>query len=125
MEFLTKFLTWWNSETLATQFYTKRHGKRVGEDAEGNVYYQNADGSRRWVIYNGEIEASRVAPEWHGWLHHTWQQPPTEAPLPRKGWEKPHVPNLTGTGAAYHPPGSILSSERPRTADYEAWVPAE
>jgi NADH:ubiquinone oxidoreductase subunit len=75
------------------------------------------------VIYDGEAEASRVPPEWHGWLHHTWQEPPTVAPLKRKPWEKPHQPNLTGTDLAYRPPGSILSP-RPKTPqDYEAWTP--
>jgi NADH:ubiquinone oxidoreductase subunit len=123
MSFLTKVFTWWNGDTLGTQFYTWRHGQRVGEDGEGNVYFQTADGSRRWVIYNGEAEASRVAPEWHGWLHHTWQDPPTAAPLPKQPWEKPHLPNLTGTAEAYHPPGSILSPTPQARADYEAWVP--
>ena len=121
--FLTKFFTWWNGQTFGTQLFTWRHGKRVGEDAEGNVFYQNADGSRRWVIYNGEAEASRVSPEWHGWLHHTWQEPPTKAPLPRRPWEKPYVPNMTGTGLAYRPPGSILGENRQARPDYEAWAP--
>jgi len=120
---LIKVFTWWNGDTVGTQFYTWRKGQRVGEDAEGNVYYQTADGGRRWVIYNGEAEASRVSPEWHGWLHHTWQDPPTTAPLPKQRWEKPHVPNLTGTAQAYHPPGSILASGPQARADYEAWVP--
>ena len=70
-----------------------------------------------------EAEASRVAPEWHGWLHHTWQDPPTEAPLPRQPWEKPHVPNLTGSDLAYRPPGSILSPAPQARSDYEAWAP--
>jgi NADH:ubiquinone oxidoreductase subunit len=121
--FLTKFFTWWNGETFGTQLFTWRHGQRVGEDAEGNVYYQNADGSRRWVIYNGEAEASRVSPEWHGWLHHTWQEPPTKAPLSRRPWEKPYVPNMTGTELAYRPPGSILAGNRQARPDYEAWAP--
>ena len=68
-------------------------------------------------------EASRVAPEWHGWLHHTWQEPPTARPFARKPWEKPHQANLTGTDAAYRPPGSILGQPRPPAADYEAWSP--
>ena len=84
MNFLMKIFTWWNGQTLGTQFFTWRKGKRVGEDSQGNVFYQNADGSQRWVIYNGEAEASRVGPEWHGWLHHTYQEPPTVAPLPRQ-----------------------------------------
>ncbi|HMQ94883.1 MAG TPA: NADH:ubiquinone oxidoreductase subunit NDUFA12 [Amaricoccus sp.] len=123
MGLLAQLFTWWNGETIATRFYTWRKGKRVGEDAQGNVFYQNADGSRRWVIYNGYSEASRVAPEWHGWLHHTWQEPPTARPLTRKPWEKPHQANLTGTDAAYRPPGSILGQPRPPAADYEAWSP--
>jgi NADH:ubiquinone oxidoreductase subunit len=123
MSFLLKFFTWWNGQTLGTQFLTWRRGQRVGEDAQGNVFYQTKDGSRRWVIYNGEAEASRVSPEWHGWLHHTYQEPPTAAPLPRRPWEKPHLPNLTGSDLAYRPPGSILSPAPQARSDYEAWAP--
>ncbi|MBP7001093.1 NADH:ubiquinone oxidoreductase subunit NDUFA12 [Amaricoccus sp.] len=123
MGLLAQIFTWWNGETLATRVWTARNGKRVGEDAAGNVFYQSADGSRRWVIYNGEVEASRIAPEWHGWLHHTWQEPPTEKPLARKAWEKPHLPNMTGSDAAYHPPGSLHSDQPRAPRDYEAWAP--
>ena len=121
--FLLKIFTWWNGQTLGTQLYTWRKGRRVGEDAEGNVFYQNADGSRRWVIYNGEVEASRVGPEWHGWLHHTWQEPPTKAPLPRQPWEQPPLPNMTGSALAYRPPGSLLAAGPAVQPDYEAWRP--
>jgi NADH:ubiquinone oxidoreductase subunit len=123
MGLLAQMFTWWNGPTIATRVFTSRHGKRVGEDSQGNVYYQSADGARRWVIYDGEAEASRVPPEWHGWLHHTWQEPPTVAPLKRKPWEKPHQPNLTGTDLAYRPPGSILSPRPKAPQDYEAWTP--
>ncbi|QYZ71352.1 NADH:ubiquinone oxidoreductase subunit NDUFA12 [Neotabrizicola shimadae] len=123
MEFLKRLVTWWNGQTLTTQIYTARHGQKVGEDEQGNVYYQTRDGKRRWVIYNGEAEASRVGPEWHGWLHHTWDKPPTEAPLPHKPWEKPHLENLTGTEAAYVPPGSIRRADPLVRRDYDAWVP--
>ena len=106
-------------------------GQKVGEDAQGNIYYQTADGKKRWVIYNGEIEASRVAPDWHGWLHFTWDQPPSQAPLLHKAWELPHLENLTGTAAAYAPPGSIRSTATVARAtqasrtDYEAWTPEQ
>ena len=126
MSILNKILsavTWWNGATLNTRLWSWRKGTRVGEDAAGNVYYQNADGSRRWVIFNGEAEATRVSPEWHGWLHHTWKEPPTVRPLQKKPWEKPHVPNLTGTEAAYAPAGSIRRVEPKTRTDYEAWTP--
>jgi NADH:ubiquinone oxidoreductase subunit len=120
---LLRAVTWWNGQTLGTQLFTWRKGVRVGEDAQGNIYYRTADGLRRWVIFNGEAEASRVSPEWHGWLHHTWDSAPTEAPMVHKAWERPHVENLTGTPAAYAPPGSLRQVEPVVRKDYEAWRP--
>ena len=116
-------VTWWNGQTWGTQFYTWRKGQKVGEDNQGNVFYQSKDGKKRWVIFNGEAEASRVDPDWHGWLHHTWDEPPTKAPLAHKTWEKPHQENLTGTAAAYAPTGSIRAGAPTARADYEAWQP--
>jgi len=124
-KFIIQLLTWWNGQTIGTRVFTARHGKPVGEDDRGNRFYQTADGRRRWVIYNGVAEASAVSPDWHGWLHHTYRDPPEDGALPRKSWEKDHVPNLTGTDGAYHPPGSVLTATaRPRVVgDYEAWQP--
>ncbi len=123
MSFILRLITWWNSQTLGTQLFTWRNGVRVGEDEAGNAFYQTRDGKRRWVIYNGEAEASRVSPDWHGWLHFTWNDPPTRAGLTHKPWEKPHQENLTGTAAAYAPPGSIRRAAPADRRDYEAWQP--
>lgn len=120
---ILRALIWWDRETLNTQLYTWRKGVRVGEDGQGNVFYRTRDDKRRWVIYNGEMEASRVDPDWHGWLHHTFREPPTEMPMDHKPWEKPHQPNLTGSPAAYVPPGSILREKPVTRQDYEAWQP--
>lgn len=124
MNILKRIFTWWDGATIGTQVWTKRFGNRVGEDSQGNVYYQSKDG-RRWVIYNGPAEASRVPAEWHGWLHRTTDILPTEADIPVRSWEKPHRPNLTGTAYAYAPKGAISEGgERARaTGDYEAWKP--
>ena len=123
MNLLLRILTWWNGQTLGTQLYTWRKGVKVGEDAQGNVFYRSRDGKRRWVIYNGEVEASRIDTEWHGWLHHTWDEPPTERPLARKPWELPHHPNMTGTAQAYVPRGSLRRAAPVERRDYEAWQP--
>lgn len=123
MYFLKRLLTWWNSQTISTQIFTWRKGVKAGEDGQGNIYYQTADGKRRWVIYNGEMEATRVTPEWHGWLHFTWDQTPVDAPLARKAWQKPHQENLTGTEAAYAPTGSLRRAAPAARLDYEAWQP--
>lgn len=123
LDTLLQAVTWWNGQTLGTKLFTSRNGQKVGEDEQGNVFYQTADGARRWVIYNGEAEASRVSPEWHGWLHHTWDKAPSEEPVPHKPWEKPHMENLTGTAMAYAPAGSIRQPAPAPRRDYEAWSP--
>ncbi len=123
MRWLLELITWWTGPTLGTRLWTARHGQKVGEDEQGNVFYQTADGKRRWVIYNGEPEASRVSPEWHGWLHQTFAAPPTEVALPSKPWQLPHQPNMTGTALAYHPPGSLFSPAPVARRDYDAWQP--
>ncbi len=120
---LLRAVTWWNGSTLNTQMYTARNGTKVGEDNQGNVFYRNADDSRRWVIFNGEAEASRIDPDWHGWLHRTWDEPPTDKPLEHKSWEKPHQENLTGSALAYAPAGSIRRPDPVARSDYEAWSP--
>jgi NADH:ubiquinone oxidoreductase subunit len=118
-----RLLTWWNSQTLGTQIFTMRRGIKVGSDEQGNIYYHNASDKRRWVIYNGYIEATRVSPDWHGWLHFTFDEPSTTAPLAHKSWEKPHQENLTGTLTAYAPLGSLRKASPVARSDYEAWQP--
>ncbi|MCF6234478.1 MAG: NADH:ubiquinone oxidoreductase subunit NDUFA12 [Rhodobacteraceae bacterium] len=120
---ILRALTWWNGQTLNTQIYTWRKGVRVGEDEQGNIYYKSRVGDRRWVIFNGEVEASRISPDWHGWLHKTWDEPPTEKPFEHKAWEKPHQDNLTGTAQAYAPAGSLRHATPADRRDYEAWKP--
>ena len=129
---LKTLFTWWNGATLGIHFTILRRGLLVGRDDYGNTYYEAKDASdsydgrkRRWVTFTGYAEASKVPPEWHGWLHHTFVEPPTTAPLPRRIWEKDHRPNLTGTIHAYKPKGAISrGGERQRaTGDYEAWKP--
>jgi NADH:ubiquinone oxidoreductase subunit len=120
---ILRVFTWWGGQTLNTQFFTWRKGVRVGEDDRGNIYYQTRDGSRRWVIFAEDAEATKVSPDWHGWLHRTFDEPPTAAPLAHKIWEKPHQKNLTGSTEAYAPAGSIRHHSPASQTDYEAWQP--
>ena len=133
MQFLLQFFTWWSGQTLNTRFHTWRKGERVGEDQSGNIYYRTRGGAvdpslgfqRRWVIYNGQSEASAVPPGWYGWLHHTSDVPPTQESYQPKEWEMPHLPNMTGTPDAWRPQGSMLKSgaRPPATGDYQPWTP--
>jgi NADH:ubiquinone oxidoreductase subunit len=50
---------------------------------------------------------------------------PRAGDRPVRDWQKPHIPNLTGTGLAYRPPGHTLQGgQRARSGgDYEPWQP--
>lgn len=134
-QFWMQFFTWWNGQTLGTRFYTWRRGQFVGQDEFGNKYYRaqgplidrSVGPERRWVIYNGEADASRVPPGWRAWLAHNWDKAPSEEAYQPREWEKPYVPNMTGTPQAYRPTGSQLSTGRrpAATGDYVPWTPGE
>jgi NADH:ubiquinone oxidoreductase subunit len=133
--FFLRFFTWWSGSTFGTQLWTRRFGELVGTDEGGNQYYRTKGGQidptlgfeRRWVIYNGYAEATRIPPAWHGWIHHTVDTPPTEIDYKQREWEKPHRPNMTGTPGAYRPSGSTLAAgRRPKaTGDYQPWTPGQ
>lgn len=127
---IKRLFAWWDGATLGTFLTIFQRARRVGEDEYGNVYYEerrpSLDGrKRRYVIYKGYADASRVPSDWHGWLHHTFDTAPSDEPLPRKAWEKDHEPNLTGTVYAYRPAGSLAKGgeRKPASGDYEAWTP--
>ena len=128
---LAKLFSWWSGATIGTLFTVAKRGRLVGTDALSNRYYESRDTQsydgrhRRWVIYEGYAEATKVSPDWHGWLHYTFDEPPTEDALHRQSWEKDHLPNMSGTPLAWRPPGSVLTEGRrpAATGDYEAWKP--
>jgi NADH:ubiquinone oxidoreductase subunit len=129
MSLFSEFFIWWSGNTWGTRLDTWLHGEFVGEDDQGNRYYRAKPGAkkpnRRWVVYNGYPEPSRIPAGWHGWMHYRTDVPPTEQEYKGWSWQEPHEPNLTGTPLAYRPDGSLLNKgERPKvTGDYEAWSP--
>ena len=126
MGFLGSIFTWWNGATVGTALFTRLRGTQVGEDGQGNLYFVHGKNpARRWVIYNGSNDASRTPPEWQSWLRGQIDDVPDKALPPRRPFQKPAVPNLTGTGETYRPAGSLSrGGQRPAaTGDYQAWTP--
>ncbi len=124
MGLLGQIFTWWNGATVGTAFFTRRHGRKVGSDSLGNVYYESKAG-RRWVIYEGANDASRIPPDWYAWIHRLIDDLPDRALPPVRKFEKPARPNLTGTPEAYRPAGALERGGQRAAAsgDYEAWIP--
>ncbi len=131
MGMFKEIFCWWGGNTWGTRLYIWRKMRFVGEDSQGNRYYEQKKGTgpvgkpRRFVTYVDGADGSKVPPEWHAWMHYTVDTPPTEQTYQAKPWQLPHKPNMTGTPEAYRPDGSILTSaKRPRgTGDYRAWRP--
>lgn len=115
---------------LATLIYTFFNGIYLGSDKNGNKYYQSKKNNRtfgrkhRWVVYKGLSEPTKVSSEWYGWLHYQTDAIPLDTDK-QYSWEKPALPNLTGTKYAYYPKGHVLSDAHrsKATGDYEAWRP--
>lgn len=110
-----------------------RGGTLVGSDRYGNRYFEMVDirdGNTlpkslsdpvscfsinsstlpfyrcRYVeLADGSDEASKVPPEWHGWLHYTNDDAPSRNPEAyiTPSWAIPHTQNLTGGPLRYIP----------------------
>ena len=127
MGFFGKLFTWWNGATVTTSLNSALTGEKVGTDAQGNTYYRAkkpypkshpfAGKERRWVIYNGANDASRVPAEWHGWLHGSFDGVPESNLPPPRIWETEYSPNATGTTKAHRPHRDLQDTA------YEAWSP--
>ena len=132
MGILSKIFTWWDGATIGTLIDSSLRGENVGSDAQGNAYFRakkrRPDGrERRWVIYSGANDASRVPPEWHGWLHGSYDGVPESNLPPARIWEVDYTPNATGTAQAYRPAGALERGgvRAAATGDYEAWTPGD
>ena len=109
--------TWWNNQTFGTFLKTLFTGKLVGRDKFGNKYYKNKK-DERWVIYSGNIEATKITSEWYLWMHHTIDKIPNIKEEKKYHWQKEHSENMTGTKNSYKPVKINKSNVKKK---YESW----
>ena len=126
MGIFRKIFTWWDGATIGTSLQIWREGNKVGSDPLGNAYYGSKSG-RRWVVYDGANDPSRLPPEWYAWLHHQIDDVPDEALPPPPKFLKEPTGNLTGTPRAYRPSGAMERGgvRQAASGDYEAWTPGQ
>ena len=78
----------WEKTNMATLTLSKKSGS-----------IKNNNRERRFIVYSGIVEASKVPQEWNAWLHHVTNDLPKKKP--KLSWMKDHLPNMTGTPYAY------------------------
>lgn len=98
----------------------------IGEDEYGNRYYEHKTAKtssgfpKRWCIFKGIPEPSKVPPLFHSWLHYSTNDCSMFIVKPKKFfWQKNHLPNLTGTIYAYTPLKYIKNYK----SYYQPWSP--
>ena len=111
------------------KIYCLIFAKKIGVDEYGNTYFtkksyspKNNFRERRFIIYNGIVEASKVPQRWNAWLHHVEEDPP-ENNVSKPSWSKKHSPNLTGTPFSYeYKLDESINTKRKKTS---IWKPDE
>lgn len=95
--------------SVLNKIFIKIFAKKVGIDQFGNEYYEDSAHrakNRRYVIYKGKNEPSKVPPMWHSWLHHLSDD--IDKVIEHKfSWQLGHLPNLTGTKQRFDPKNSF------------------
>lgn len=121
---------------IGTYLFSKIYGEKIGEDEFGNKYYRSNlkhgrnvgryNKERRWVIYRGKKEPSKIPAIWHCWMHYATDEIPSKVEeIAENDWQKVHLPNLTGTKFRHIPAGHDEAKGQRNAAigDYQAWQP--
>jgi NADH:ubiquinone oxidoreductase subunit len=119
-----------SKNSLQVHLLTFFAGELTGEDQFGNRYYQEKllfskfnRPLRRWILYKGTPEASKIPAEWFGWLHFTHERQLDDRE--KYAWIKQHQQNMSGTPQAYRPFYQILKPDIAKSLPkrYESWQP--
>lgn len=112
--------------------------KAVGRDKFGNRYYASKAHDylgrfRRQVIYNGSVEATKVPPMWHAWLHYmTDQLPNAEEQFAWQQEYTPHNPQINSmTNVSQNVSLNLVSlnlsqgkvEDKAQNTKYNKWTP--
>lgn len=104
------------------KYLVKLSAKKIGTDQYGNEYYfgkkkDYLGRNKRYVIYNGINETTKVPPIWHAWLHYTINDIPSD--INKFPWQQEHAPNLSGTKYSY----DCSQSKGKKVNLYKNWQP--
>lgn len=107
---------------LIDKLLIKFFAKSVGKDRFGNEYFigkrrDYLGRNKRFVVYQGIDDGSKIPALWHSWLHYLSDQVPGE--VLSYSWQQEHIPNVTGTKYAHNPREYFLD----KLKSYRSWSP--
>jgi|TARA_Y100000389_G_C17470886_1_gene530640 NADH:ubiquinone oxidoreductase subunit len=110
---------------LINKFLIRLFNNKVGSDDFGNEYFLSKDKKKRYIVYNGIVEATKIPSEWHIWIHYKTNKIPSSYQNKKFFWQKSHLPNLTGTQNAYYPKPYSSNQGCNSTNTYSSWNPSK
>jgi NADH:ubiquinone oxidoreductase subunit len=102
---------------ILSKLFIRIFNQYEGEDAFGNKYYANPKKGKRFVVYNGMPEPSKISGAWYSWLHYVSDDKPRGDEL-KHDWQKYNTPNVSGTIHKYQ-----YTETKPKDSKYQSWQP--
>ena len=93
---------------LLVSIYLQLFGNKVGEDEYGNQFFElkrvdYLGRRKRYCLYKGSPEASKISPEWHPFMHYQIDAKDVKTTFRQYKWQKPYVPDTTLSQNKYLP----------------------
>ncbi len=90
---------------------------KVGEDEYGNSFFElkrkdYLGRKKRYCLYNGVVEASKISPEWHPFMHYQIDVDEVKKTFKQYKWQKPATPITTLSKDKYLPKNHILNAQK-------------
>ncbi len=99
------------------KIYLKFFATKVGEDEYGNEFFElkttdYLGRKKRYCLYRGVVEASKISPEWHPFMHYQIEARDVKSTYKQYKWQKPFVPDTTLSSNKYLPKSHLLFDEK-------------
>ena len=117
----------WDISTLfmmkfLVKIYLNFFGEKVGEDEYGNQFFELKQKDylgrkKRYCLYHGSVEASKISPEWHPFMHYQIDAKDVCQTFKQYKWQKSYVPDVTLSEVKYLPKNHQLYNSK--TSLYE------
>lgn len=107
---------------LLKSLYNIFFGTKVGSDEFGNKYYieKFTKKNKRWVIFGIKNDTSYIPARWYGWINFMHDDVIKKK---KYFWQKPHMPNLSGTKYEIKPPTENDKRLRNQNINFAKWNP--
>lgn len=101
---------------ILVKIYLKLFATKVGEDEYGNQFFElkrtdYLGRKKRYCLYKGYVEASKISPEWHPFMHYQIAAKDVKTTYKQYKWQKPAIPDTTLSNYKFLPKNHMLYNE--------------